>query len=221
MARDRRALSMALQTEVPACALKPGSMCCGYPLYADGQLDLVEENLIRIAGLLEGHELVVTPDPGCAYMLTTVMDALVGTRGRKKRPDVVPLVEVLAQNAHRFQDTSPGLVVRYHDPCYLARRGRTFDAPRKLLSSSTGHAPLEFAAARDEAACSGAGGLYPMSNPEGAKDVARRRALDDGNADQRVDVVATACPSARRNFERAGIRAVDVVDVVLGEVKLG
>ena len=64
----------------------------------------------------------------------------------------------------------------------------------------------------------GGGGLYPVSNPDGAKEVARRRASPQSQGPEPADIVVTACPSARKNFERAGLRARDVVDVLLGEV---
>jgi Fe-S oxidoreductase len=219
--RDLRALSRALGEDLPAVDIGPDSktQCCGYPLYVDGQLDLVEDNLLRMGELLGGHQLVVTPDPGCAYMLSTVQNVLVGRRGKARAfPAVLPLVEVLGQHADRFTDSARDLVVRYHDPCYLARRGRTFDAPRKLLQAATGRPPLEFHKNRDDADCSGGGGLYPVSNPDGAKAMAKRRVTHDGAAHDPADLVVTACPSARRNFERAGQRTADVVDVILGEI---
>jgi Fe-S oxidoreductase len=222
MSRDLRALSRALDREIAMCDVGPTSdgkaQCCGYPLYVDGQLDLVEDNFLKLAEVLSGHELVVTPDPGCAYMLSTVQSVLVG-RSRKARafPSVAPLVDVLAQHAERFTNTAHGLVVRYHDPCYLGRRGRSFSAPRALLERATGRAPLEMAKSHDDADCSGSGGLYPLSNPDGARAAARKRIVEDGNAHVPADIVVTACPSARRGFTRAGLKCADLVDVILGE----
>jgi Fe-S oxidoreductase len=222
MSRDPRALSRALDREVPVCDVGTygdgKAQCCGYPLYVDGQLDLVEENFLKLADVLGGHDLVVTPDPGCAYMLSTVQSVLVGRRGKARTfPATAPLVDVLAQHADRFAGASPGLVVRYHDACYLGRRGRSFDAPRALLERATGQPPLELHKNRDQADCSGSGGLYPLSNPDGARDAARRAVTADGNAHVSADVVVTGCPSARRGFERANVRVRDLIDVILGE----
>jgi Fe-S oxidoreductase len=218
MSRDLRALEQALGSEVAACDLAEGAACCGYPLYADGQHDLVEQNLRRIGEALQHHEIVVTPDPGCAYMLSTVRDALLGGGRGKQRPwpKVLPIVEVLGDRAERFAGKAKGVRAKYHDPCYLARRGRTFDAPRRLIAAATGQPVVEFAQHREQADCSGSGGLYPTSNPDMAKEAARRRVERDA-AQAPYDVLVTACPSARRGFERAGIRCVDVVDLVLGE----
>lgn len=232
--RDLRALSRALDMDVVACDVGAPSegkaQCCGYPLYADGQLELVEDNLRRLAEVLAGHEIVVTPDPGCAYMLSTVATAMgfAGRRGQRVAgaqetrplPPVLPLIEVLAQHAERFTGTARDLVVRYHDPCYLARRGHTTEAPRRLLHAATGRRPLEFHRNRESADCSGSGGLYPTSHPEGAREMARRRVAADPASHEPADLIVTACPSARRGFVRAGLRAADVVDVILGEVSL-
>ncbi len=219
--RDLRALSRALDEPVVVCDVSRANrlQCCGYPLYVDGQIDLVEQNLVRLGELFAGHELVVTPDPGCAYVLSTVQALLIGRRGKGRGfPSVLPLVEVLAQHAHRFADAARDRVLRYHDPCYLGRRGRTFEAPRELLRAACGRPPLEFHKNRGDADCCGGGGLYPVSNPEGAADIARRRVTHDGNAHVPAELVVTACPSARRNFARAGVRVVDLIDVILGEL---
>jgi Fe-S oxidoreductase len=227
IARDLRALSLAFSEQVPVCDLRTRAQCCGYPLYADGQFDLVEENFVRLAEVLQGHQVVVTPDPGCAHMLSTVRSLMLGRRGEKSGqkpghepafPAVVPMVELLAQHSDRFTDAARGRAVRYHDPCYLGRRGRSFDAPRQLLTAATGAPPLEFYSNRDAADCSGSGGLYPLSNAEGARAAARRRVELDGIAHGDDALVVTACPSARRGFERAGVRCVDLVDVLLGEL---
>lgn len=216
--RDLEALGIATGRSVSACELPPGKLCCGYPLYADGQLDLLRAHLRHLEEVVKGHELVVTPDPGCAYTLSVVRRGLLGESSQERWPEVLPLVEVLGQRAERFRGRSEGLVHRYHDPCYLGRRGRTFSAPRALLEAATGQAPLEFAMHHDEADCSGAGGLYPTSNPEGAREAAQRRLEADGNAHVPVAAVVTACPSAARNFRRTGARVYDVVDVALGRL---
>jgi Fe-S oxidoreductase len=217
--KDLRALQRACGTEVPVTAIQLGAQCCGYPVYADGHADLVEHNFERLAEVFRGHELVVTPDPGCAWMLSSVKATLGGGSAREgpALPQVLPLVEVLGARADRFEGTNPGLVVRYHDPCYLGRRGRSFETPRRLLAAATGQAPLEFVRHHDAADCAGGGGLYPVSFPDGARAMAHRRASSASQGETPADVVVTACPSARRSFERAGVRALDVVDVLMGE----
>lgn len=218
--KAQKLLLQALGVEVPVCDLPSGSWCCGYPLYADGHLDVLASYLDFLFDSLFLHKLVITPDPGCAYVLSVVAQEI---SQAKNRPKILPLVEVLAEHHETFTNVRRGLRVKYHDPCYLGRRGRSFSAPRRLLASATGLQVMEFAQNREEADCSGGGGLYPVSNPEASKKMARRRIEVDPNAHQIPDVVATACPSALRAFHRAGIEAVDIMDIladgVAGEEK--
>jgi Fe-S oxidoreductase len=200
VARDLRALERALGAPVPLIDLPAGKRCCGYPARAEGYAELADEASGGLRAAAARFKTVVTPDPGC-----------VDTAGG----NIVPLVELLAEHKERFSGASAGARVRYHDPCYLGRRRGTYEPPRELLRAATGRAPLEFNACKIAGDCAGGGGLYPLSNPEGAGEAARRR-LEDVLGEH--DVVATACPSARRSLAKAGAKAVDVVDVILGEL---
>jgi dimethylglycine catabolism B len=219
VARDQRVLAMAMGSDVPICDMKAGSdggQCCGYPLYADGQGDALRAQLLRLQKQWRHHEVIITPDPGCAYVLSTVRQQLLSASDGPF-PQVLTLVDALAPHADKFRNNAADVAVRYHDPCYLGRRQRSFDAPRNLLSSALGRPPIEFKRHHDDADCSGAGGLYPTSNPDGAKAMAHKRAQQVRGHEEPAHIV-TACPSARRNFERAGHTAYDLVDVLLGEV---
>jgi Fe-S oxidoreductase len=48
--------------------------------------------------------------------------------------------------------------VIYHEPCYLGRHNKEYDAPRRILFAVSKDGPLEFDLARDKAMCCGAGG---------------------------------------------------------------
>jgi len=45
-----------------------------------------------------------------------------------------------------------------HEPCYLGRHNREYEAPRRVLQAVSKDTPLEFELARDKAMCCGAGG---------------------------------------------------------------
>jgi hypothetical protein len=61
----------------------------------------------------------------------------------------------------RFAGVAHDVVVRFDDPRYLGRRGRSFDAPRKLLAAASGRPQLEFVHHHAAADCARGGGLYP------------------------------------------------------------
>ena len=82
--------------------------------------------------------------------------------------------------------------VIFHEPCYLGRHNREYEAPRRVLSRLTRDAPLEFALNRAKAMCCGAGGArFWMEETLGTRiNVLRvEQALERNPA-----VIATACP---------------------------
>jgi Fe-S oxidoreductase len=82
--------------------------------------------------------------------------------------------------------------VIYHEPCYLGRHNREYEAPRRVLASVCRDAPLEFPLNRRHAMCCGAGGgRFWMEEHIGKRiNVARvEQALP-----RQPKVIATACP---------------------------
>jgi len=100
--------------------------------------------------------------------------------------------------------------VRYHDPCQLGRGLGVYDAPRRVLSRVLGRAPDEFPANGDAAACSGAGGLLPVTMPETSKNIARARQAEHERAGG--GEIATACASSLLAMRKAG--SSEVSDLV-------
>jgi len=80
-------------------------------------------------------------------------------------------------------DTSGRLKVKptherviYHEPCYLGRHNKEYDAPRRILYAVSKDGPLEFALSRDKAMCCGAGGgrMWLEKRPAAHQRAARR-----------------------------------------------
>jgi Fe-S oxidoreductase len=109
--------------------------------------------------------------------------------------------------------------VRYHDACQLGRGLGVYEQPRALLSIALGRAPDEFDRRREEARCSGAGGLLPVTMPEVSKTIARARVAEHEASGG--GTVVTACASSLRTFRKQGAKAVDLVTVVARALGVG
>jgi len=82
--------------------------------------------------------------------------------------------------------------VIYHEPCYLGRHNREYEAPRRALAAVCRDVPLEFPLNRSHAMCCGAGGgRFWMEEHIGKRiNVTRvEQALP-----QQPQLIATACP---------------------------
>jgi Fe-S oxidoreductase/nitrate reductase gamma subunit len=89
-------------------------------------------------------------------------------------------------------DGKIGEKVAFHDPCYLGRYQRIFDAPRQVLGA-TGCPQVEFPEAREDNLCCGAGGGHFWMDfhdaPKRINNIRMEQAMDIG-----AEVVATGCP---------------------------
>jgi Fe-S oxidoreductase len=201
--------------------------CCGLPLRLAGDADGFRSHAQAVArSLTAAHrERLLIADAGCALAL------------RRRYPDagvelpqgvrVEVLVEAAAQRLADESGTPAGAggdpderVVLWHDPCQLGRGLGIYEAPRAVLAHGLGRAPGELSSSREQAVCSGAGGLLPSTMPAVARDIARAR-LNDARqtaAGGWTVALVTGCASSLIAFRKAAAGAddphVDVEDVV-------
>ena len=119
-----------------------------------------------------------------------------------------------------------GADITYHDPCYLGRHNKVYDAPRELIGAS-GAKLTEMPRHADRGLCCGAGGARMWMEEHIGKRVNQERveeALDTG-----ASKIATGCPfcrvmitdgvddvSATRDIEKAEV--LDVAQLLLGSL---
>jgi Fe-S oxidoreductase len=112
--------------------------------------------------------------------------------------------------------------VTYHDPCYLGRWNKEYDAPRKVLNSIPGIELIEMQRNRENSFCCGGGGGNFYSDFLGGKDGASclrvKEAYETG-----AEVLAVACPICTRMLFDAiktedledKLRLMDISELVL------
>jgi len=177
--------------------VEPWLECCGlFPRQAGDAAagDAARERLLQRS---KGRRLVAV-DAGCALELGV--------------PTLLELAAERSQRLGQVASLSHEEKVRYHEPCRLSRGGRDPSAPRTVLRQALGREPDEFERRGRESACSGAGGLLPLSYPDVSARIADERlreheALGGG-------VIVTACASSLRQFRSRGARALDLSTVI-------
>ncbi|MDH5689781.1 MAG: (Fe-S)-binding protein, partial [Candidatus Bathyarchaeota archaeon] len=104
----------------------------------------------------------------------------------------------------------------YHDPCYLGRRAKVFDAPRKLVRNIRGIDFVEMRWIRDKAYCCGGNEGFAMIHPElsariGAKVIEEARKVE-------AQLLVTACPLCKellaRHAAEKNIELLDLAELV-------
>lgn len=118
------------------------------------------------------------------YHHTKILDRLV-KGGKVKVPD------------------ASGLRITYHDPCFLGRWNREYDAPRKLIKALKGADFREMERNKKGALCcgGGAGNFFTDflgGSPESPARIRVREAREIG-----ADILATACPNCLTMLEDA------------------
>ncbi len=202
---DAMAVSEAFSARVGVS--RASARCCGYPLYAAGDVTAFQAHAEQTAAALEEYPELVVLDPGCAYTFKVVYPRF----GVKLSVRVSTLYEVLAANVdHAPAKPKLQTPAAYHDACHLGRGLGQYDPPRRLLAAAVDRW-REAPSMGTEGGCSGGGGLLPRTLPEVSVDVAKResaRLAPDGER------IVTACPTSQRMFQRAGKESENLLSVL-------
>jgi Fe-S oxidoreductase len=159
----------------------------------------------------------------CPHCFNTLAREYPDLGGRYEVIHHSELLQRLVDEGHLAPSTQLELTVTYHDPCYLGRHNKIYDAPRKVLDAVPGVRPVEMHRCRERGFCCGAGGARMWMEERIGKRVNVERtdeALGTG-----ADVIGTACPYCTVMLDDAvkqrqsegrgeGVRVLDVAQVL-------
>jgi Fe-S oxidoreductase len=184
--------------------------CCGLPLRLAGDRTAFADHARSVARSLESRRRLIVVDAGCAVALERLYPEV----GVPLAPKVELLVQLAARCLSALSPSPHGAEpVRWHDPCQLGRGLGVYDAPRSVLARVLGRPPDEFDECREQAVCSGAGGLLPSTMPEVSRAIAEARI--EAHARAGGGRVVTACASSLLALrKRTSGTAVAVDDLV-------
>ena len=119
--------------------------------------------------------------------------------------EVFHYTQILSAQARKLSglSTSIGLQVTYHDPCYLGRHNKEYQAPRKVLKSISGLQLLEMGRVKENAFCCGGGGGNFFTDLLGSGPESPARARVREAAETGASVLAVACPNCAKMLEDA------------------
>ena len=170
--------------------LGPEEKCCGDPLrrtgneyqyqeIAQGNIDLLKEM---------GVKTIVTACPHCYNTLKNDYAQLGADFQVYHHTEFIN--KLVQEGKDQDQPVLEG-VTTYHDPCYLGRVNRIFDAPRDILGAVKKDSFVEMPRNRDEGfCCGGGGGRIWMEEHHGRICHVR---MDDAISVE-ANTVITACP---------------------------
>jgi Fe-S oxidoreductase len=192
--------------------------CCGSEVRRLGEVGLfemlVEENLDLWHE--RGVKKVVTTSPHCYNTLKRDYP-----KGALEVTHYTELIARLLQEGRLRFHGELNKTVTYHDPCYLGKHNRIFDAPRSILTRIPGLKFIEMDRSRERSlCCEGGGGRMWLEGTNIEERLAHQRvqeAIDTG-----AEVLATACPFCVLTLEDAvrtrglddQLRVADIMELV-------
>ena len=174
--------------------------CCGDIARRVGEEGLFEEQVEGCLALFERNNVrnIVTSSPHCFHTFRNDYPAF-----QELRPpdEIVPfrvrhytqvLMELVAEGVLRFEKPL-NMKVTYHDPCYLGRHNKVYDAPRDVITSIPGIDMVEMTHNRANSLCCGGGGGR-MWQDDLDSEIKMSEIRIRGAAETGAGVVVTACP---------------------------
>ena len=189
-----------------------GTVCCGMPAMAYGDLDtammLARKNIDTFERA--GVDAIITDCATCGEFGKQYKDLLKhdpvyagkAVAYSEKMRDISQFLAEIPMNDHLGEVKAK---VTYHDPCHLVRGQGISAEPRKLLQMIPG---VEFVEMKEANWCCGGAGTYMMTHYEMSMGILDRKMANAGSTD--AEVIASGCPVCQMQLgygvKRAGLK---------------
>ncbi len=182
--------------------------CTGDPARRMGN-EFLFQNLARENIATLQRYQVKTVVTACPHCFNTIRNEYPELGGNFEVLHHTQFLERLVSEGKLSPNAQSDAKVTFHDPCYLGRQNKIFDAPRQLVQLSVRSTSVEMEKNREKSFCCGGGGGMSFVDEQANQRVNQERArqvLETG-----ADVVAVGCPFCMTMLED-GVNAVRSAD---------
>ena len=181
------------KAKVDFAVLGTEESCTGDVAKRAGNEFLFQMQAVTNIEVLNAYEVknIVTACPHSYNTLKNEYPGLGGTYNVKHHTEFIK--ELLDSGKLTIEgEAYKGKRITFHDPCYLGRANKVYEAPREVLKALNANL-TEMKRHKSTALCCGAGGAQMFKEPEkGAMDINVLRTEDA--LETNPDIIATGCP---------------------------
>ena len=186
-------VKLLAKAEVDFAVLGTEESCTGDPAKRAGNEFLFQMQAVTNIEVLNGYEVkkIVTACPHC---FNTIANEYPGLGGNYEVLHHTQFLKALINEGRLTVEGGKfkGKRITFHDPCYLARANRIYEAPRELLQNLEVEL-VEMKRCKTKGFCCGAGGAQMFKEPEpGTQDV--NIARTEEALETKSEVIAAGCP---------------------------
>jgi Fe-S oxidoreductase len=175
--------------------------CCGSSLYDFGfweQLEpLVKDNWEKMKALKDKKFVFINPH--CQEFIVNRYPEILSDYSPVSNQHISQLLADAFKNGKLKSKNAGKVKVSYHDPCYLGRGLKIYDAPRDVLAALDGVELVEMKRNREDSFCCGARTLGNYV-PGLLEDTARERIREFEATG--ADLLITACAYCKDSFQK-------------------
>jgi Fe-S oxidoreductase len=164
--------------------------CCGNEIRRMGETGLFEDLQEGNLAVLKKNDVqqIIALSPHCMNALKKEY----GDHGIEVLHYTEVLAEMIREGSLTFRAPYSKRVI-YHDPCFLGKQNKVFEAPRDILKAIDGLELLEFSGARENSLCCEGGGGRMFYEAEIAYVRNSEKRVEEAVA-KGAEVLATSCP---------------------------
>ncbi|PHQ29352.1 (Fe-S)-binding protein [Leeuwenhoekiella nanhaiensis] len=195
--------------------------CTGDPAKRAGNEFLFQMQAVTNIEVLNGYEVkkIVTACPHC---FNTIANEYPGLGGNYEVLHHTQFLKSLINEGRLTVEGGKykGKRITFHDPCYLARANRIYEAPRDLLAKLEVEL-VEMKRCKTKGFCCGAGGAQMFKEPEpGNKDVNIERT--EQALETKPEIIAAGCPfcntmmtdGVKNKEKESEIEVLDIAEMI-------